>query len=392
MGTFDAVELAPPDAIFGLSVAFKNDPRPEKVNLGVGVFRTADLTVPILSAVRQAEKILVEAGESKTYLPIDGDPDYVRAIGTLVFGKLEEKIFGAQSVGGTGALRTVGDFLKQVLGRDTIYLPHPTWANHAGIFRAAGLELHSYPYYNPNSHGLDLERLIEEFEKIPEGSAVLFHACCHNPTGVDPSFDQWKAIAQVVQKRNLLPIFDCAYQGFGDGLDEDADAVRHFTSLGINSFVCSSCSKNFGLYAERIGALFAITESKEQAERVGSQVRRLIRKNYSNPPCHGARIVRTILDSDTLRSEWQQEVDGMRSRLHEMRHALMAGLLAKGGERDYRFLQDQKGMFSFCGLSQGQAEQLTAEFAIHVPKNGRINVSGLNTQNLDYVVEAICAL
>ncbi len=390
MGTFEEVELAPPDAIFGLSVAFREDPRPEKVNLGVGVFRNAELQANVLSTVHEAEQLMLERNEAKTYLPIDGDAEYVQQIGKLIFGEMSDRICGAQTVGGTGALRLTGDFLHQVLEFRAIHLPDPTWANHGGIFQASGLERHTYPYFDLDTRGLAFEKLVDEMEKMADGSAILFHACCHNPTGIDPTLEQWKTIAEIVTRRHLLTIFDCAYQGFGEGLDADVAGLRHFVAEGIECFVCFSCSKNFGLYAERTGCLFVVCEAADDATRVGSQLRKLIRKNYSNPPCHGARIVRTILGSDPLRAKWEAEVNGMRKRLQEMRHALVTGLVAKGS--DCQFLDKQKGLFSFYGLTREQAERLTDEFGIHVPKNGRINVSGLNSKNLDYVVDALRAV
>lgn len=393
MGHFEEIELAPPDAIFDLNRAFREEPREEKVNLGVGIFRDSALKPTLFGAVKDAEKELADQGLNRAYLPIDGDRDFVEQISLILFGKrMGEEIFGAQMLGGTGALRLTGDLLRQVIGAQKLYLPDLTWANHKGIFVAAGLEVDSYPYYDDKRHLLAFEPMIEGLATLPQGSPLLFHTCCHNPSGIDPSLDQWKEIAKVVAERQLLPIFDCAYQGFGAGLEEDVAGLRHFMEQGIELIVCYSCSKNFGLYAERVGAFFAVTQSRDEAERLGSQARRIIRCDYSNPPCHGERVVRTILKSESLRADWKSELDAMRLRTHEMRNALMAGLHAKGGAANFAFLKEQKGLFSFCGLTQEQAARLKAEYAVYVTRNGRINVTGLNSENLDYVVDAILAV
>lgn len=393
MGHFEEIALAPPDAIFDLSRAFREDQRDEKVNLGVGIFRDASLQPTLFAAVKDAEEILAPQGLNRAYLPIDGDQEFLELIAQILFGKgMGKEIYGAQSLGGTGALRLAGDLLKQQVGARKFYLPELTWANHKGIFGAAGLEVGSYPYYDSKGCKLAFEAMLEGIGQLPEGSPLLFHACCHNPSGVDPTLEQWKAIAQVVVQRRLLPIFDCAYQGFGVGLEEDVAGLRHFVEQGIELLVCYSCSKNFGLYAERVGALYVVTGSGDQAERVGSQARKIIRCNYSNPPCHGERVVCTILKSEELRDDWQKELEVMRLRVREMRNALMAGLHAKGGAASFAFLEEQKGMFSFCGLTQEQAQRLTAEYGVYVTRNGRINVTGLNSENLDYVVDAILAV
>ncbi len=355
--------MAPPDPILGLLSAFRAEARPNKVNLGVGIY----LWEPIMESVQKAELRMAAAGENKYYLPIDGDPDYLKLLHQLLLGKTHDRIFGAQTVGGTSALRLAGDCLRQLLDHKAIYICKPTWGNHLKIFPAAGLSIEEYQ--------------MDAIESVPPGSPILFHTCCQNPTGIDPTEEEWRQIATTVKKNKLLPIFDTAYQGFGDGLEEDVFSVRHFVEEGIDLMVTYSCSKNFGLYSERTGALFVATPSRQVAERLGSRAKQLIRTNYSNPPCHGARIVRTILSDETLAQEWRQEVDQMRTRIHEMRDTF--------AERTGLRIAQQKGMFSFLGMNKEQVERLTLEFAIYLPASGRINLTGLTAQNLDYVVEAI---
>ncbi|MBS0622359.1 MAG: aspartate/tyrosine/aromatic aminotransferase [Verrucomicrobia bacterium] len=392
MKSFSDVEMAPADPIFGLNVAFQSDQRPNKVNLGVGVYRDGDLKTPLLHSVQEAEERLAKEHQARSYLPIDGDRRYAEALTSLVFGPaLEKKVYCAQTPGGTAALRVAGDFLFQVLHHTTIHLPTPTWENHRNVFVSSGLQIAAYSYYDHRAHELLMEPLLADLEKIPMGECVLFHASCQNPTGVDPTPEQWKKIAQVVKVRNLLPLFDCAYQGFGEGLEEDVAAMRLFAKEGIPLLAAYSCSKNFGLYAERVGALFAFFPQEEALKRLGSQMCRLIRSNYSNPPCHGAWVVQAILGDAKLRLEWEQELTKMRQRIHQMRHALMESLMGKG-KKGFAFLQRQKGLFSFSGLEQPQVERLKSEYGVYMTNSGRINVAGLNEKNLEYVVGAICAV
>lgn len=390
---FEQVEMAPRDAIFGLSVAFLEDPRPDKVNLGVGIYRNADLKPVLFSAVKRAEEELAREGKARPYLPIDGDLDFVQKTKKLVFGpEAGDRIFGAQTIGATAALRVCADALFRLFEKKAAYFPSPTWANHKAIFRSAGLAVEHFPYYNKQTHSLGFDEMMDALSNVAEGSVVLFHTCCHNPTGVDPDREQWEKILDLVEKQHLFPIFDCAYQGFGEGIDEDVFPIRRLVEKGMEGFVCYSYSKNFGLYGERVGAFFAICESADIADRMGSQIRLIARSSYSNPPTHGAWIIRKVLGSEELYADWHGELEAMRARIHEMRRALMAGLLAKGGSRDFNFLAHQKGLFSFCGLERDQAERLTAEFGIYLPTSGRINVTGLNSQNLDLVVEAIVSV
>ena len=351
----EKIEEAPPDAILGLTAAFRSDPRPEKINLGVGIYYPADLKATLMGVVKKAEEKLAKKGLTRTYLPIDGDPEYVQMTRRLVLG--DHKAYGAQTVGATGALKIVSDFLR-LMGKETIYLPNPTWANHQNIF--SDLEIKEYPH-------MDLAC-------IPDGSPLLLHACCQNPSGIDPRLGQWEEIVDIVRARNLIPVIDCAYLGLGDGLEEDGRAIRLFAENGIEGFVTYSYAKNMGLYGERAGALFVLGENPA----IGSQVRRLIRRTWSTPPAHAAFVVKFVLSE--LRSEWEKELEGMRKRLKEMRHALEeAEVIDEGG----------KGLFSLLGIDKDQVNRLREEFAIFMPASGRINVAGLNKKNLPTVVEAI---
>jgi len=386
------MELAPPDPILNLTIDFNNDPRPTKVNLSVGAYRNAEGKPQTLSTVRKAEARIYEKEPSKEYLPIDGLGSMNEALLRLLFGPHETRInhgeiVAMQAVGGTGALRICAELMKNKI-TNTIFVSDPTWTNHYGIFQAAGFTVETYPYYNYEDHSLKFEAMIETLEELPAKSAILFHACCHNPTGVDPTPEQWKQICQVVKKRELFPIFDCAYQGYGQGLTQDAFAVRHFAEQGVEFLVTVSCAKNFGLYAERVGMIGIVANNANAAAKTLSQGKKLIRAMYSNPPLHGAKIISTILNSDILRGEWKQEVGNMRDRIQEMRNSLGSILIAKTGH-DYSYVTREYGMFSFTGLSESQVARLREESAIFMLKSGRINVAGLNWQNMEYVTDAI---
>ncbi len=304
----------------------------------------------------------------------------------LLLGERLPRVFGAQTLGATGALRITGELLKGKLGHSRIYLPDPTWANHTAIFASSGLEIVSYPYYK--SCALDEAGMLSALAKLPKGSAVLFHATCHNPTGIDPTAQQWGQMLEVVQSRELLPIFDCAYQGLGDGLEEDVAGVRSFVAADVPLFVCYSYSKNLALYGERIGALFVAAGSEAEATCFGSQVRAYARANYSNPALHGEQIVKGVLGNDELRQVWHGDLSAMQQRLALMR-TLLREKLEAAVKRDFGFLASQRGLFSFIGLEPTQAERLTQDFAIYLPKSGRISVTGLNSENIDYVIQAL---
>lgn len=389
MDFFENVKQAPPDLIFGLNTAFSADKRNSKVNLGAGVYKTADLKPLILKAVKQAEAQLYTSEISKDYLPIDGDPGYVEAAKQLVFGGPSERIYGAQTVGGTAALR-VGSAFMHLHGCKRIFISDPTWANHNRIFADAGLEVETYPYYDAKARCFHFEAFYESLNHMPEGSLVLLQGCCHNPTGFDPSVEQWKALCERLESRRLFPFFDFAYQGFGGDPEKDAAAVRLFVEAGLQCTVAVSHSKNFGLYAERTGALYIVCASEGEAKRVGSRLKMVIRGLYSNPPCHGARLVARILGDEQLKKMWRDELRSMYERINEMRSTLVS-LLATQTDR-FDCLATQLGMFSYTGLNADAVERLIADYGIYLPPDGRINVAGLNQQNVSYVAEAILAV
>ena len=394
---FETVTAAPPDPILGLTEAFKEDPRPNKINLGVGVYKDASGTTPIFAAVKQAAQRLVQNESSKSYLPIDGAPDYTRAVQELLFGQSHALIGSGRAVtahtpGGTGALRVAADFVRQNLSGSTLWLSDPTWANHPQVFKAAGLTVKSYPYFDAQSNSLDFDAFKNALAQIPAGDVVLLHGCCHNPTGVDPDAGQWAEIAALLKQRGILPLLDFAYQGLGDGLEEDAVGLRALLEAGLELFVCSSFSKNFGLYSERVGALTAVCRDSATAGNVLSQLKTGIRANYSNPPSHGAALVTCVLADAQLRTAWEAEVKEMCRRINGMRRLFVETLQAKGVERDFSFIERQRGMFSFSGLDKGQVEKLRAEHAVYIVGSGRINVAGMTEDNIDGLCTAIAAV
>lgn len=389
MAFFEKLELAPADPILGITAAFNADTRKNKTNLGVGSYKTSDLKPYVLPSVKEAEKVLLEQNLNKEYLGIEGDKRYLELLKELVFGKVQDpsKIVALQSIGGTGALRVGGDFLKKH-GKTDLFLPDPTWDNHRRIFTHAGFAVHTYPYYNKIVKAFDFSGMLTAIQKMPRGAVLLLQGCCHNPTGFDPTQEEWKQIIQAIQKQQLLPFIDFAYQGFGEGIEEDAWAVRAFADAGIECLVASSYSKNFGLYAERTGALFFHCTNQKAAQLVESQAKVIIRGLYSNPPCHGARIVATILGNPALKQQWIREVDAMRNRILEMRRALIWAL-ADLGKQEYAFLERQKGMFSYTGLNLESVDRLIQEYGIYLPKDGRVNIAGLNQDNLNFIARAI---
>ena len=393
----ETVELAPRDAILGLTVAFNEDPRPEKVNLSVGVYQDEHGKTPTLECVREAEKRLAAGPSNKSYLPISGSPGYAEVVQRLAFGdesglSTSGRVAGAHTPGGTGGLRVAADFLHENFPRATVWLSDPTWPNHPSIFAAAGIPTKTYPYFDQPTNSLALEQLLTAIEKIPAGDVILLHGCCHNPTGIDPTVREWQQIVQAIAKQRLLPFLDFAYQGFGDGLGQDAAGVREFCQADGELIVCSSFSKNFGLYRERVGALSVVCPTKEAAAAVQSQINRSVRANYSNPPAHGAEIVETILRDHELRETWETELTTMRNRINGMRQKLVDALVAKGVPGDYSFMTQQRGMFSFSGLTKDQVERLREQYAIYIVGSGRINVAGLTPANIDRVAEAIGAV
>lgn len=388
------IEAAPADAILGLTEAFKKDTDPRKVNLGVGVYKDEHGTTPILSCVKTAEGMLLESQKSKGYLPISGDPAYAAHVQKLLFGADSEVISSGRAAtvhapGGTGALRTGADLLKQFNPDSKVWMSAPTWANHKGIFTAARFEIEDYPYYDPATQGVDFESMIAVLEKVPTGDIVLLHVCCHNPTGVDLSPEQWAIVAATAQSCGWTPFLDFAYQGFGEGIEQDRAAVEKFAETGTDLFVASSFSKNLGLYNERTGALTLVSPSAEEVSVAMSHLKKTIRVNYSNPPAHGGLTASIVLTDTALYDQWIGEVAAMRDRIKAMRAALVDGLASKGVEQDFSFIKEQRGMFSFSGLSDEAVAWLRENKSIYIVKGGRINVAGLTMDNIDYVCEAI---
>ena len=394
MSLFSAVEMAPRDPILGLNEAFVADTRSTKVNLGVGVYYNEEGRIPLLRAVAEAEKARIEAHAPRGYLPIEGIAAYDSAVQKLLLGADSEliaagRVITTQAVGGTGALKTGADFLKRLLPDAVVAISDPSWENHRALFESAGFPVHNYRYYDAANHGINRSGMLEDLKNLPARSIVVLHACCHNPTGVDLSLDDWKAVLDVLREREHVPFLDIAYQGFGDGIEQDAAAVRLFADAGMTFFVSSSFSKSFSLYGERVGALSIITGSKDEAGRVLSQVKRVIRTNYSNPPTHGATVVASVLNSLELRALWEAELAEMRERIRSMRIAMVDQLAALDAKRDFSFVARQRGMFSYSGLTQEQVERLKAEFGIYAVGTGRICVAALNRNNLDAVTKAI---
>lgn len=394
MSLFSPVEMAPRDPILGLNEAFNADPRAEKVNLGVGVYYDENGKVPLLRAVQAAEAARVAEGAPRTYLPMEGLAPYDQAVQKLLLGAdspllSSGRLVTAQSLGGTGALKLGADFLYRLAGKRLVAISDPSWENHRALFETAGYEVVTYPYYDPATHGLNLQGMLDGIEGLPEGSVVLLHACCHNPTGVDLNVEQWKQVIEVIRERGHVPFLDIAYQGFGDNLEDDAVAVRLFAESGLPCVISSSFSKSFSLYGERVGALTFITGTAEEGERVLSQLKRVIRTNYSNPPTHGAKVVAAVLNNPELYAMWVEELAEMRIRIKQMRSALAEKLRAAGVQQDVSFIEQQRGMFSYSGLSREQVSRLAEEFAIYAVGSGRICVAALNNSNIDTVANAM---
>jgi aspartate/tyrosine/aromatic aminotransferase len=397
---FEQLAPAPPDAILGLTEAFKRDPNPNKINLGVGIYKDEQGRTPVLRSVKRAEEQILAAEQTKNYLAIDGSPAFNAATQVLLFGRDHEIVTGKRAVtvqapGGTGALRVAADFIartsSQTDSKKTVWISEPTWPNHPSVFKSAGLGVATYPYFDPSTNGIDFGAMMATLREIPQGDVLLVHACCHNPTGSDLSPEQWRAVAAVVEERGLLPLLDFAYQGFADGIDADAAGLKEFARPGAELLACSSFSKNFSLYRERVGALFGLASTAAAAASVQSQFDKVIRSNYSNPPGHGAEIVATILRDAALRKQWEGELTAMRTRINGMRKALVAALKKEGVPGDYSFIQRQRGMFSFSGLTKEQVAALQADHAIYAVGSGRINVAGLTPSNIDRVAECIGA-
>ena len=388
------IEAAPADSILGLTEAFRNDPNPQKVNLGVGVYKDEAGKTPILNCVKAAEKVLLERESTKSYLPISGDPLYAAEVQKLLFGEAGEVIASgraatAHAPGGTGALRVGGDLLKKFYPNAKVWISKPTWANHKGVFQTAGFALAEYAYYNPATRAVDFEAMVKSLESIPAGDVVLLHACCHNPSGVDLSRDQWRKVAAIGAAKGWIPFLDFAYQGFGEGVAEDRFGIEVFAATGVDFFIASSFSKNFGLYNERTGALTIVSPTKAEAAVAMSHLKTTIRVIYSNPPAHGGLVVATILSTPALRTQWLDELAAMRNRIKAMRVALVEGLADRKVKGDFSSIISQRGMFSFSGLSDEVVQWLRTNKAIYVVAGGRINLAGLTQANIGYVCDAI---
>jgi aromatic-amino-acid transaminase len=391
---FAHIEQAPPDPIIGLTEAFNNDPSPAKVNLGVGVYQDANGKIPVLKVVRTAEARFYEQETTKSYLPIDGLAAYNKEVQKLLFGAdsqviAEGRAVTVQGLGGTGSLKIGADFLRRFLPEAQIWISSPSWENHQMLFEAAGFKVNSYPYYDAETHGLNFNGMLETLKTLPTQSIVVLHACCHNPTGVDLNQEQWQLVIDVVKQRNLVPFLDFAYQGFGESLDADAYAVRAFAEAGIQCLIASSFSKSFALYRERAGALTILTESGAEAKRVLSQVKRVIRTNFSNPPSHGAQLVALVLGDPALRRQWETELTEMRERIQQMRDKFVQMLREKGIEQDFSFIQQQRGMFSYSGLTPEQVKTLREKNSLYIVGSGRICLAAMNDQNIGGICEAI---
>ena len=392
-----AVELAPRDPILGVTEAFVADPNPRKVNLGVGVYVDDNGKVPVLDCVRKAERDITEQGAPRPYQPIDGIPAYDKATQLLLFGADSEvvalnRVVTVQAIGGTGGLKVGADFLRRFAPGARVYISDPSWENHRALFEGAGFAVETYAYYDAAARGLDFRGLIGSLERMPAGSIVVLHACCHNPTGADPTAEQWKQILDKVRARSLVPFLDLAYQGFAEGTDADAQVVRDFAATPGPLFVSSSFSKSFSLYGERVGALSVVTADKDESARVLSQLKRVVRANYSSPPTHGGRIVAQVLATPQLREVWEMELGGMRERIRSMRESLVAKLRERLPRANFNHVLEQRGMFSYSGLNKAQVQRLRDEFSIYAIDTGRICVAALNSKNIEYVADAIATV
>jgi len=390
------IEMAPRDPILGVTEAFNADPHPLKVNLGVGVYYDDNGKVPLLECVKRAEHRILEAAPPRAYLPIDGLADYDRAVQALVFGEAtarkDGRIVTIQALGGTGGLKIGADFLRRLRPDAEVWISDPSWENHRALFENAGFSVKAYPYYDPAVRGVDFAAMTQSLRSMPEGTVVVLHACCHNPTGADLSREQWSEVIDIVREKSLIPFLDIAYQGFADGLEIDAEPVRRFADAGMVVFVSSSFSKSFSLYGERVGALSVVTCSQEEAARLLSQLKRVVRTNYSNPPTHGGRVVATVLADVALRRSWEEELGQMRDRIRSMRKRFVDEIAARAPSKDFSFVVRQRGMFSYSGLTKEQVHRLREEYSVYAIDSGRICVAALNSRNIDHVAEAVAAV
>lgn len=391
---FQSLQPLPADAILGLIAEHREDPRSQKIDLGVGVYRNAEGETPVLDAVKQAEQRVLDAQVTKAYLGTAGDPGFNTAMQALTFGSSEtaERVRTLQAPGGSGSLRVAASLILRARPDATLWVGDPTWANHVPLLGGAGLTLKTHPYYDTERHVIRLDAMLDALRSVPKGDMVLLHACCHNPSGLDPTEEQWREIAQVLVERDLVPFIDMAYQGFARDLDEDAFVIRHLAAQVPEMIVCSSCSKNFGLYRDRVGALSIMAEDATVADTVFSQVNNVVRTIYSMPPDHGAAVVRTILEDDTLRATWTAELAEMRERLTKMRRLLHDALRDKAPDHDFSHLARATGMFCFLGVTSAEVERLKREFGIYMVDSSRINVAGITPENVEYLADSIAAV
>ena len=394
MSLFTAVEMAPRDPILGLNEQFNADTNPAKVNLGVGVYYDDDGKLPLLKCVQTAEKQMMETPKARGYLPIDGIAAYDSAVKSLVFGAdsepvKSERIATAQGIGGTGGLKIGADFLKKLLPNAKVLISDPSWENHRALFTQAGFVVETHPYYDAAKRGVNFDGMLAALNAADAGTIVVLHACCHNPTGYDITAAQWDQVIAAVKARDLTPFLDMAYQGFGHGITEDGAVVGKFVAAGLSFFVSTSFSKSFSLYGERVGALSVLCTAKEEADRVLSQLKVVIRTNYSNPQIHGGTVVANVLNTPALRAQWEEELTEMRVRIKSMRQKLVDGLKAAGVKENMSFITTQIGMFSYSGLNKDQMVRLRSEFGIYGTDTGRMCVAALNSKNIDYVCASI---
>ena len=394
MSLFTAVEMAPRDPILGLNEQFNADSNPAKVNLGVGVYYDDNGKLPLLECVKTAEKQMMEAPKARGYLPIDGIAAYDSAVKNLVFGAGSEavksgRVATIQALGGTGGLKVGADFLKRLSPGAKVLISDPSWENHRALFTNAGFVVESYPYYDAARRGINFDGMLTALDAAPEGTIILLHACCHNPTGYDLTAAQWDQVVAVTKAKKLVPFLDMAYQGFGAGIAEDGAVIGKYVASGQDFLVSTSFSKSFSLYGERVGALSVLCSSKDEADRVLSQLKIVIRTNYSNPPTHGGQVVAAVLNTPELRALWEKELAGMRVRIKQMRTAMVQKLKAAGVKQDMSFIEQQVGMFSYSGLTKDQMVRLRNEFSVYGTDTGRMCVAALNSKNIDYVCASV---
>ena len=391
---YEKIKEAPKDPILGLTEEFKSDENPVKVNLSVGVYQDDNGKTPTFESVTLAEKKLIDINSSKTYKPIDGDSTFLEesiklVLGENLYSEFNSKTFGFNTPGGTGALKLASDFLYNFSSKSNVWLSNPTWPNHGPVFNSSGFNTKSYDYFDNNNNNVDFENMIKSIKLIPEKDIIVLHGCCHNPTGADLDLDQWIEVARLIREKNLIAVCDFAYQGLGEGIEKDAEGVRVLVKELDNLIICSSYSKNFGLYSERVGCLIYHTKNINNYLSVQSNFKKVARTIYSNPPAHGSDIVKTILIDDSLRKIWLKNLNEAKDRIINMRKSLVDSLINENCDRDFSFIVNQKGMFSFTGLSEAEVLKLKEKYSIYIVKSGRINVAGITSNNVEYIAKAI---